>query len=90
MDEYFAGTKLNNATVLCVGAVTRAEATAAKEAGLDIDGRGYYLFLADESQPEQPIEILARFVSEAGASRLARLFTAAEVARGNIPWAESA
>ena len=90
MDEYFASTPVSNATLLCVGGITRAETIAAREAGLKIDGSGYYSFLADESQPEQPIEILARFVSEAEAARLARLLTVAAVSRGEIPWAESA
>jgi hypothetical protein len=89
MDEYFASTPLTNATLLCVGGITRAETVAAREAGLQVDGKGYYLFLADETQPDQPIEILARFLSEAEASRLARLLGVAAIARGEVPWAES-
>jgi len=76
MDEYFATTPITNATLLCVGGITRAETEAAKDAGLPIDGAGYYLFLADESRPEQPIEILAKFFSESEASRIARLLVA--------------
>lgn len=89
MDEYFASTPITNATLLCVGGITRAETVAAQEAGLEVDGKGYYLFLADETQPSQPIEVLAHFVSEVEASRLARLLGAAAIARGDIPWAES-
>ena len=84
MDEYFASSPITNATLLCVGGITRAETAAALDAGLQIDGTGYYLFLADESQPQQPIEILAKFFSEAEASRVARLFGAAAVARGDV------
>ena len=89
MDEYFASTPVSNATLLCVGGITRAETEAARDAGLEVDGKGYYLFLADESEPSRPIEILAHFFSEAEASRLARLFGAADISRGNLPWAES-
>lgn len=74
MDEYFAATPVTNATVLCVGGITRAEAEGARDDGADIDGRGYYLFLADEASPEQPIEILAKIVSDAAAARLAEMF----------------
>lgn len=76
MDEYFATAPMTNATLLCVGGITRAETAAAQETGLNIDGTGYYLFLANESRPEQPIEILAKFFSEAEAARAARLFIA--------------
>ncbi len=74
MDEYFAATPITNATVLCVGGITRAEADAARDDGVDVDGRGYYLFLADEAAPERPIEILAKVVSDGAAARLAQLF----------------
>ena len=74
MDEYFAATPITNATVLCVGGITRAEAEVARDDGAEIDGRGYYLFLANEGTPEQPIEILAKIVSDNAAARLARLF----------------
>jgi hypothetical protein len=74
MDEYFAATPVTNATVLCVGGITRAEAEIAKDDGVEVDGRGYYLFLANEGEPEKPIEILARVVSDAAAARLAQLF----------------
>lgn len=74
MDEYFAATPVTNATVLCVGGITRSEAEAARSDGVEIDGRGYYVFLADEAAPDKPIEILATVVSQAAAARLARLF----------------
>lgn len=77
MDEYFAAMPVTNATILCVGSVTRAEAEAAKGDGVEIDGLGYYLFLANEASPDRPIEILAKVVSDAAAFRLARLFGAA-------------
>jgi hypothetical protein len=76
MDEYFATVPVTNATLLCVGGITRVETEAARDAGLAVDGAGYYLFLADESRPEQPIEILAKFFSETEAHRLARLLSA--------------
>lgn len=76
MDEYFAALPLTNATRLCVGGVTRAESDRARDDGLDIDGRGYYLFLANEAEPRQPIQILAKFVSDLEAGRLARLLAA--------------
>jgi hypothetical protein len=74
MDEYFAATPVTNATVLCVGGITRAEAESARDDGADIDGRGYYLFLADEAAPDRPIEVLAKIVSDAAAARLTEMF----------------
>jgi hypothetical protein len=76
VDEYFAATPVTNATVLCVGSITRSETEAARESGLEIDGKGYYLFLADESRPEQPVELLAKFFSESEAARLSHLLGA--------------
>ena len=73
MDEHFAAIPVGNAMVACVGGITRSEAEAAKADGLDIDGVGYYLFLADEQTPSAPIEILAKFFSVSQASRFARL-----------------
>lgn len=62
--------------MLCVGGITRAETAAAQAEGLNVDGQGYYLFLANEGDPDQPIEILAQFASSQHAQRLARLLDA--------------
>ena len=75
MDEYFAYLPAGNATVICVGGVTRKEAEAARDDGLDIDGVGYYLFTAKESDPHEPIEILAKFLSQNQAAHFAKLIT---------------
>lgn len=77
MDEFFAALPITNAKVLCIGGITRAEAEAAKSSGADVDGRGYYLFLADESAPREPISVLAKFLSESEASKAMRLLRAA-------------
>jgi hypothetical protein len=74
MSEYFASIPISNSTRLCVGTITRAEAEAASVEGLPVDGRGYYLFLADEASPSTPIQILASFVSAYEAATAARLF----------------
>jgi hypothetical protein len=73
MDEYFAAMPVTNATVLCVGGVTRSEAERAREEGLDVDGSGFYLFLAQEGARERPIQILAKFFSELEAMNFARV-----------------
>jgi hypothetical protein len=67
MDEYFAAIPIGNATLLCVGGVTQKEAEQAR-----LDGTGYYLFLASASDPRQPIQILAKFLSGFEAGRLAQ------------------
>ena len=77
MEVHFAAKPLTNSSVLCVGGITRTEAEAAKDEGLDIDGFGYYLFIASQNDPRRPIEILAKFASEAAAEKLARMFRAA-------------
>lgn len=74
VDDYFASSNLTNSLVLCVGGITRSETEQAQEEGLDIDGNGYYVFIASESEPQKPIEILAKFVSNSAAEKLARLF----------------
>jgi hypothetical protein len=80
MDEYFAAIPVSNATLLCVGGVTRAEAEQARESGVQIDGHGYYLFLASADQPKQPVQLLAKFFSEFEAGRIARLLAPLAVA----------
>jgi hypothetical protein len=57
---------VGNATMLCVGGVTRTEAEQARDAGIEIDGHGYYLFLASASEPRQPIQLLAVFGAAGG------------------------
>jgi hypothetical protein len=76
MDEYFAAMPVNNATVLCVGGITHKEAERARDLGLEVDGHGYYLFLANASEPNQPVQLLAKLFSELEAGRLARLLSA--------------
>ncbi len=63
MSMHLAAMPLTNATVVCVGGITMAEAENARADGHDVDGFGYYLFLADEIAPEKPIQILAKFFS---------------------------
>lgn len=75
MDEYFAAAPLGNSRVLCVGGITRAETEAARSDGIDVDGKGYYLFLADESEPHKPIEMLGTLLSPMHAARFASLLT---------------
>lgn len=73
----FAAIPLNNTSVLCIGGITSAEASEAKEDGIDADGNGYYLFLASADRPKEPIKLLAKFFSVAHAEEAARLFPAA-------------
>ena len=73
MDEYFAATSLTNAMVLCVGGITRKETEAARSDGLEVDGTGYYLFLADEASPHEPVQLLGKLFSPLHAERLSRL-----------------
>ena len=75
MDEYFAAMPITNATMLCIGGITRREAEAEQNEGVSVDGNGYYLFLADETEPKRPIQILAKFLTVIEAGRLARLFS---------------
>lgn len=75
MEEYFASIPVSNSTRLCVGTITRSEAEAAMQDGMPVDGRGYYLFIADEASPESPIQILARFLSPYEAATAVKLFS---------------
>ena len=70
MDERFAALPLTNSTSLCVGGITDAEAEAARDDGAEADGFGYYLFLADETAPQRPIEVLAKFLSVSQAEKI--------------------
>lgn len=71
MGDYFASIPVSNTTRLCVGALTQAEADAAQ-----VDATRYYLFLANEAAPAEPIQILASFFSPFEAARAARIFHA--------------
>lgn len=74
MEDYFAAMPITNATAICVGGITSAEADRAREDGLEIDGLGFYLFIADQAEPSKPIQVLAKFACPTAAERLARLF----------------
>lgn len=63
MSRYFAAIPVSNARLLCVGGVSEREAAEARGLDLDVDGSGYYLFLAEADRPSEPIEILAKFYS---------------------------
>ncbi len=80
MDDRFAAIPVSNSKMLCVGGITRAETEAANGDGLDIDGRGYYLFIANERDPSEPIQILARFFTAIEAEIAARAFAPHAVA----------
>jgi hypothetical protein len=71
-----AAIPVSNSTVLCVGGITRRETELAQESGIDVDGRGYYLFLARVSEPRRPIHLLAKFFSQVEAGLIARLIAA--------------
>src|SRR5260221_88205 len=43
-----------------------------EEDGLPIDGLGYYLFVVSHAEPQKPIEVLAKLISDSAASTLAR------------------
>ena len=75
MDGHFAATKLTNTTLLCVGGITRKEAEAARSDGLDISGQGYYLFLANEEAPDEPVRLLGQIFSADHADRLSRMLS---------------
>lgn len=79
MDEYFGCLPVSNATSLCVGGITNAEMERARADGLNCDGKGYYLFLASNSEPGQPVEVLAQFPTAAAAEKLARILYWAEM-----------
>ncbi|WP_143596163.1 hypothetical protein [Tistlia consotensis] len=76
MDEIVGAVPVSNSATLCIGGISSAEAERAREAGHDLDGMGYYLFLASQDDPEKPIEVLAKFWSASAAERLARMIAA--------------
>jgi hypothetical protein len=76
MDEDFASIPLTNATRLCIGSITAAEAANLKADGVEDDGLGYYLFLASEAEPETPVEVLTKFFSAFEANRFLRMIPA--------------
>jgi hypothetical protein len=76
MSDYFAALPTANSTFLCVGSITRSEAELVRQTGLSDDGHGYYLFLAREDAPGEPLQVLAKFVSPLEAERVARILNA--------------
>lgn len=73
MEEYYLETTVANSRVLCIGPITRPEAAAADS--LICDGFGHYLYLANATDPNQDIEILAKIVSDEAADRLGRVLS---------------
>ena len=73
MSRYFAAIPVSNARLLCVGGISEREVADARESDLDLDGSGYYLFLANADRPSEPIEILAKFFSPDQAEHAASL-----------------
>ena len=76
MGAHFASMPLTNATHVCVGTITDKEAAALRADGIETDGTGYYLFLADENDPETPIEILGCLYDSSKADQLLRMMAA--------------
>lgn len=72
MYEFFASRQATNSKQICIGSLTSTEAEAAREFGLG-DGFGYYLFVADSHNLHDPIEILARVVSEEAAHSMSAM-----------------
>ena len=72
MSEFFGMIPISNTSALCVGGITQPEVNRAKEDGHEVDGTGYYLFLASQDDPSKPIEVLAKFWSASAAEKLAR------------------
>jgi len=73
MEDDFAAIPVSNATLLCIGGISNAETIRAREDGMELDGFGYYLFLADEANPTHPIEIIAKLISDDAAHRILNL-----------------
>jgi len=71
--ELFASFPVQNSRVLCIGGITRKEAKEASASGIQADSNGWYLFLASESEPTSPVEILAQFFSIEQAERAAEM-----------------
>jgi len=76
MSEYFTAMPASNSTFLCVGSITRSEAELVRQSGFDHDTHGYYLFVAREDAPDEPIQVLAKFLSPLEAERAAKLLGA--------------
>jgi 2-keto-3-deoxy-6-phosphogluconate aldolase len=74
MDFNFASIPVSNTSILCIGGITNEQAQDLRDNGVDVDGFGYYLFLADTQNPSAPIEVIAKCFSAAHAEALARNF----------------
>lgn len=72
MSMHLAAIPLTNATVICVGGISASEAENARVDGYDVDGLGYYLFIANQSDPQSPIQVLAKFFSPEEAEMFGR------------------
>jgi hypothetical protein len=73
LPDYFASIPINGTSVACVGGITTKEAEIASADGVQIDGMGYYLYVADSKDLKKPIEVMAKFISESQAARFARM-----------------
>jgi len=72
MDEFFASKPATNDSYLCVGPLTKSEASDAADIGIG-NGLGYYLYVSAMDSRQGAIEVLGRLGGEDAARRLCDL-----------------
>ncbi len=75
MEEYYSEVSISNTKMLCVGPITNSEASLISDDAEFCNGLGYYLYVADASQPAKGIEVLAKFISPEAARNLSSLLS---------------
>lgn len=75
MEEYYSEHPVANSKLLCVGPVCQNSIESVREETGFCDGLGYYLFVADATNPREHVEVLAKLASEDAAQKLSSLLT---------------
>lgn len=78
MDEFFFSQSIDDKKALCIGPITRREATNLSDS-YAADAAGLYLFLANTSEADSDIKIIAKMSSVEMASYLANMVRAGKV-----------
>jgi len=75
MEEFFAEAVISDKRSLCIGPITREEASNI-EGGSPSLGIGLYLLSIDRTDPSAPPEVLAQLTSDEAAKKLAAILRA--------------
>ena len=79
MDEFFFSLALDSKKTICIGPITRKEATGSAGSDLGDAGGGLYLYFADSEARSDDITIIAKLGSPENAALFANMVRAGKI-----------